>query len=106
MRQSSRSPCSWVTSVSGHQNECTTVLENEYGENRIRRLQSRAGFPKKIVKRVDGENTERSRSFLFFSLAAFAASGFGEMESLIYVPENGLISLNIPLDPLDRKSVV
>jgi hypothetical protein len=86
--------------VSGHQNECTTVLENEYGENRIRRLQSRAGFPKKIVKRVDGENTERSRSFLFFSLAAFAASGFGEMESLIYVPENGLISLNIPLDPL------
>jgi hypothetical protein len=91
---------SWVTSVSGHQNECTAALENKYGDARIRRLESRAGFPKDIVKGVEGENTERSRSFLFFSLAAFAASGMGKKEVPIFVPENGLISLNIPLDPL------
>jgi hypothetical protein len=91
---------SWVTSVSGHQNKCTAALEKKYGENRVRRLESRAGFPKDIVKGVDGENTERSRSFLFFSLAAFATSGFGKKESPIFVPENGLISLNVPLDPL------
>jgi hypothetical protein len=91
---------SWVTSVSGHQNECTMALEKEYGEARIRRMESRAGLPKQIVKGVEGENTERSRSFLFFSLAAFAASGFGKEETPIFVPENGLISLNIPLDPL------
>lgn len=91
---------SFVTSVSGHQKECTAALEKEYGEPRIRRVESRAGLPKKIVKGVNGENTERSRSFLFFSLAAFAASGFGKMDVPIFVPENGLISLNIPLDPI------
>lgn len=91
---------SWVKSVSGHQNLCIEALVSKYGEARIRRLASRAGFPKDIVKGVDGENTERSRSFLFFSLAAFGASGFGEKEAVIYVPENGLISLNVPLDPL------
>lgn len=41
----------------------------------------------------------RARSFLFFSLAALAASGL-DREPAIFVPENGLISLNVPLDPL------
>jgi len=91
---------SWVTSVSGHQNQCTNALEQEYGDARVCRLESRAGFPKDIVKGVEGENTERSRSFLFFSLAALAASGIGKKDVPIYVPENGLISLNVPLDPL------
>jgi len=91
---------SWVTSVSGHQNQCTDALLKEYGEARIHRLESRAGFSKDIVKGVGGENTERSRSFLFFSLAAFGASGFGKKDVEIFVPENGLISLNVPLDPL------
>jgi len=91
---------SWVTSVSGHQKLCTAALVNKYGEARIRRLESRAGLPTQIVKGVKGESTERSRSFLFFSLAAFAASGFGKKVTSIFVPENGLISLNIPLDPL------
>ncbi|HEU5122470.1 MAG TPA: Qat anti-phage system QueC-like protein QatC [Verrucomicrobiae bacterium] len=91
---------SWVTSVSGHQNQCVAALMKEYGEDRINRLESRAGFPKGAVKGVEGENTERSRSFLFFSLAAFAASGFEKKNVDIFVPENGLISLNVPLDPL------
>ena len=45
------------------------------------------------------ESTTRGRSFLFFALAALAASGLGG-QPVIYVPENGLISLNVPLDPL------
>ena len=44
-----------------------------------------------------GENTLRGRSFLFFALAAMAADALGV--GLIHVPENGLISLNVPLDP-------
>jgi hypothetical protein len=41
----------------------------------------------------------RGRSFLFFALAALAASAL-DVDTPIYVPENGLISLNVPLDPL------
>jgi 7-cyano-7-deazaguanine synthase in queuosine biosynthesis len=42
------------------------------------------------------EPTTRSRSFLFFSYAACISSTFSKSLDL-YVPENGLISLNIPL---------
>lgn len=91
---------SWVPNVSGHQNDCTSALRKQYGVPRVRRLESRIGFHKGIIDGTAPEDTERSRSFLFFSLAAFAASGFGMKDAPIYVPENGLISLNVPLDPL------
>lgn len=42
------------------------------------------------------ENTTRSRSLLFFSHAILLASGMGH-EIKLCVPENGVISLNIPL---------
>ena len=58
---------SWVPNVSGHQNQCAHALEGRYGKERIRRLESRVGFPKGIIRGTDLENTERSRSFLFFS---------------------------------------
>ena len=45
------------------------------------------------------EPTTRGRSFLFFALATLAASGL-DGTPIIYVPENGVISLNVPLDPL------
>jgi 7-cyano-7-deazaguanine synthase in queuosine biosynthesis len=45
------------------------------------------------------ESTTRGRSFLFLALAALAASGLSG-KPVIYVPENGLISVNVPLDPL------
>lgn len=42
------------------------------------------------------EDTTRSRSLLFFSHAIAIASGMGHHVNL-YIPENGVISLNIPL---------
>ena len=42
------------------------------------------------------ENTTRSRSFMFFSHAILLASGMGRHVNLC-IPENGVISLNIPL---------
>lgn len=44
------------------------------------------------------ENSSRSRSFLFFTLGIFSGSGFNSDFDLV-VPENGLIALNVPLDP-------
>lgn len=42
------------------------------------------------------EDTTRSRSLLFFSHAILLASGMGKPIKL-YIPENGVISMNIPL---------
>lgn len=50
-----------------------------------------------IFKKEDKkEDTTRSRSFMFFSHAIAYASAMGQEVELI-IPENGLISLNIPL---------
>lgn len=64
----------------------------------IKRLRAAIAFPKKFVDGIAGENSTRGRSFLFLALAALAGSGLGVPFSLI-VPENGLIALNVPLDP-------
>ena len=49
----------------------------------------------------DGEGSTRGRSIVFFAFAALAADSHARMtaaESVeVYVPENGLISLNVPL---------
>ncbi|WP_312734939.1 Qat anti-phage system QueC-like protein QatC [Stenotrophomonas sp.] len=44
-----------------------------------------------------GELTMRARSFLFFAASVVVASAWGSARVL--VPENGFISLNVPLDP-------
>lgn len=54
---------------------------------------------------LDGENSTRGRSLIFFAYAALAASSIYEKEGdgetvTIYIPENGFISLNLPLTPL------
>jgi len=42
------------------------------------------------------EDTTRTRSFMFFAHAIILGSAIGN-ETTLYIPENGLISLNIPL---------
>lgn len=49
------------------------------------------------------ENTSRSRSFLFLSVALAVASQIGEKVP-VYIPENGFIGLNLPLTPSRRGS--
>jgi hypothetical protein len=90
----------WVANASAHQGACERALRLHYAPRRIRRVKSSIGFRKGTVEGGGAESTERSRSFLFFAIAVLAASGLSEQPAIIYVPENGLISLNIPLDPL------
>lgn len=57
---------------------------------------SDSDFHQFYAKVIDGvEDTTRTRSFMFFSHAIAIASAFGKEVELI-IPENGLISLNIP----------
>ena len=48
---------------------------------------------------MSSENSTRGRSFLFFALGVLAGTGLGT-DFVLRVPENGLIALNVPLDPL------
>jgi 7-cyano-7-deazaguanine synthase in queuosine biosynthesis len=52
--------------------------------------------PKKLAK-DQIEDTMRSRSILFLALGAAVASSLGGDQITLSVPENGLISLNVPL---------
>lgn len=81
-----------------YQAKCLSKLKEEYGDDCTEQLKSIISFPAKTFEGIPRENSERSRSFLFFSLAAVVASGLAGKP--IYVPENGLISLNVPLDHL------
>ena len=87
----------WDISTSS-QKLCAQRIGTVYGDIDPRHVRARIGFPNDLVKGSAAEKTTRGRSFLFLAMAALAASGLAKPE--IYVPENGLISLNVPLDPL------
>ena len=56
-----------------------------------------------VKKRGSSENSTRSRSIVFFSYALLATCGIKKNtdgRKVIYVPENGFISLNVPLDSM------
>lgn len=89
----------WDGITSKHQIYCGDVLRRAHPTAAIHHIRARVGFPNDIVEHSPAENTLRGRSFLFFALASLAASAIGGTVR-IHVPENGLISLNVPLDPL------
>lgn len=52
------------------------------------------------VQPIEHELSTRARSIIFYGFAAMAASALPDIDPLyVYVPENGFISLNIPLNP-------
>jgi hypothetical protein len=74
-------------------------LKKQYSRSSFERLRVRMTFDDGLVEGVSSENSTRGRSFLFFALGIFAGTGLGRRFTL-RVPENGLIALNVPLDPL------
>lgn len=74
-------------------------LETKFPGDRFRSIRVRLGFDKHHVSTGETENSQRGRSFLFFALAVLAASSL-QGPTKVSVPENGLIGLNVPLDPL------
>ena len=74
-------------------------LNNHFKGISIEYIKAGIGFYLRDFERkgLDKENTQRSRSFLFYSIANLVGSCFNGSKS-IWVPENGLISLNVPLD--------
>jgi len=86
-------------SVSNVQHECFEILKNRFSRSEMDRLRIWMTFPNLHIKDSESEKTTRARSFLFFSMGIFAGTGF-DSHFVLQVPENGLIALNVPLDPL------
>ncbi|MGF1779852.1 Qat anti-phage system QueC-like protein QatC [Vibrio fluvialis] len=85
--------------ASDAQNTLFLGLKDHYKENSFERLRVNMSFKEGLVEGVGSDKNTRGRSFLFFTLGVFAGTGFGQHFTL-RVPENGLIALNVPLDPL------
>lgn len=81
------------------QETCAARLGKVYGDLSSRHVRANVSFDKNDMSDLATETTTRGRSFIFFALASLAASALDGVTP-IYVPENGLISLNVPLDPL------
>ena len=79
------------------QHACYQSLKDSFPTQDLKFIDIYLNIPKRIFD--SEEKTERSRSFLFLSLGALFASTLNKENHLI-VPENGLISLNVPLTPL------
>lgn len=89
----------WDGITSTHQTYCAQVLGKRFPGTTLHHIRARVGFPTDIVGVDSVEDTLRGRSFLFFALAVLAADAIGG-DMVVRVPENGLISLNVPLDTL------
>ncbi|ACV34243.1 Qat anti-phage system QueC-like protein QatC [Accumulibacter sp.] len=87
------------SATSDAQNKLFAKLKKQYARSAFDRLRVGMTFDDGLVKDVGSENSTRGRSFLFFALGVFAGTGLRNGFTL-KVPENGLIALNVPLDPL------
>ncbi|MEZ5784800.1 MAG: Qat anti-phage system QueC-like protein QatC [Rhizobiaceae bacterium] len=89
----------WDSETAKAQTYILDQLENRFGKEAFKSLRVRLGFDKHHLTTGETENTQRGRSFLFYSLATLAASAI-DGRTTVDIPENGLIALNVPLDPL------
>lgn len=77
---------------------------NNYFSGKYDSVKTRIGIKSCAKNRnVKYENTFRSRSFLFFAMGLYCAQSISETQKVI-VPENGTISINIPLCKSRRSS--
>ena len=94
----------WDSETSKAQAYLLARLRKHFPKSKFGSIRTRTGFDRDHLNTGEREGTQRSRSFLFFALAAFAASALAastvDETVAINVPENGLIALNVPLDPL------
>ncbi len=85
--------------TSDPQNKLFKVLKSKYARQNLDRMRIWMDFRGWKVRGVKSEKTTRGRSFLFLAAGVFAGTGL-EGNFTLRVPENGLIALNVPLDPL------
>ena len=89
----------WDAETAKAQSYLLRMVGKHFFGHEIKSLRVRLGFDKHHLDTGETEATQRGRSFLFYALAVLAASAF-DRHMAVKIPENGLIALNVPLDPL------
>lgn len=89
----------WDGETAKAQTQLLRALEKHYSGHGIKSLRVRLGFDRHHLDTGETEATQRGRSFLVYALAVLVASSF-DRSMPVNIPENGLIALNVPLDPL------
>lgn len=89
----------WDAETSKAQSYLLDRLQTKFGAEAFQSMRVRLGFDSRTLATGQSEETQRGRSFLFYALASMGAASFGK-RTTVNVPENGLIALNVPLDPL------
>ena len=89
----------WDSETAKSQSCLLNHLKKKFGEEAFKSIRIRLGFGHADLDTGQFEKTQRGRSFLFYALASLAAASFGK-RMVVNIPENGLIALNVPLDPL------
>lgn len=81
------------------QRKLLTHFHDNYPQNKPVYFDLWTAFDGGLIEAGGGENSTRSRSFLFIAYGVCVLSGISNVDTL-YVPENALIALNVPLDSL------
>ena len=89
----------WDGETSAAQSVLLDAMFEHFGDDRFDSIRARIGFDDAALSTSYVEPTQRARSFLFYSMAAVAADALPHPDKVV-IPENGLIALNVPLDPL------
>ena len=81
-----------------HQESVFNELQKHYSLYPNQKLSAHIGPEQNVIPGGNGEDSTRSRSFIFLALGSIVADALDGKPQL-HVPENGLISLGVPLDP-------
>ncbi len=87
----------WDGEASSAQNALHEALQGKFGDVAFKVVRGRIGMTQTGLDGAGSENTQRARSFLFYSMAALAADAL-QTTDRVFIPENGLIALNVPMD--------
>jgi len=87
----------WDGVAASAQSTLVDELESKFGEDAFKIVRGRIGTTYGDLAGSGSENSQRARSFLFYSMAALAADAL-ETTDDVFIPENGLIALNVPMD--------
>lgn len=88
----------WDAQASAAQKRLLDALSNRFGDDAFGSLRAHIGFSRSDLATAGTDDNQRARSFLFYSMAAVAADALATTDT-VFIPENGLIALNIPLEP-------
>jgi len=87
----------WDGEAASAQRVLLESFQTKYGKDAFVSVRGYIGARSNSLQGAGSENTQRARSFLFYSMAALAADAMTTTDTVM-IPENGLIALNVPMD--------